>query len=318
MQYKDYYKILGIDKNASETDIKKTYRKLAKKYHPDANPGNKSAEENFKNITEAYEVLGDPQKRKKYDTMGQQYNFNGGSEFNPSDFGFGDNVQYSYSTGDASDFSDFFNMFFGGGSGSRTRTAAGFDMNDIFGGGHSSKRTSRPSRGQDLNADIEITPEEGFHGSRRNISFRTASGIDKNIDMKIPEGIREGERIRLAKQGEQGLSGGECGDLYLNVSFKKGGKFSIDGLDLTLNLDVYPWEAALGAKAPVETIDGRIIVNVPAGIKPDERIRVRGRGYKDKKGNRGDLFLKIRLVNPAKIDGEIKKHYESLGRIFKR
>ena len=315
MQYKDYYKILGVEKNATESEIKKTYRKLAKKYHPDANPGDKESEEKFKNLTEAYEVLGDPEKRRKYDTLGQQYNFQGGNEFDPSDFGFGKNTQYRYSSsGQSSDFSDFFNMFFGGGGGS-----SGFDMNDIFGGGgYSSKRASRPSKGQDLNADIEITPEEGFHGAKRNISFRTSSGIDKNIEMKIPEGIHQGERIRLAKQGSPGFSGGESGDLYLNVSFKKGGKYSVDGMDLTASLDVYPWEAALGAKLPVDTIDGRIIVNIPAGIKSDERIRVRGKGYKDKKGGRGDLFLKIRIVNPPRMDASIKEHYEALSEMFKR
>ncbi len=312
MQYKDYYKILGVEKNATEAEIKKTYRKLAKKYHPDANPGNKESEEKFKSFTEAYEVLGDPEKRKKYDTLGQQYNFQGGNDFDPSDFGFGKNTQYRRSSGQSSDFSDFFNMFFGGGGG-------GFDINDIFNGGsYNSKRVSRPRKGQDLNADIEITPEEGFHGAKRNISFRTSGGADKNIEMKIPEGIHEGERIRLAKQGAPGASGGESGDLYLNVSFKKGGKYTIEGVDLTTTLDVYPWEAALGSKLSVDTIDGKIIVNIPAGIKSDERIRVRGKGYKDKNGNRGDLFLKIRLVNPPQLDSSVKEHYEALSNLVKR
>jgi len=314
MQYKDYYKILGVEKNATEAEIKKTYRKLAKKYHPDANPGNNAAEENFKNITEAYEVLGNKEKRNKYDTLGQQYNFKGGNDFDPSDFGFGNNAQYRYSSNQSSDFSDFFNMFFGGGGG-----GSGFDMNDIFGGtGYGSKTASRPNKGQDLSADIEITPEEGFHGAKRSISFRTSGGVEKNIEMKIPEGIHEGERIRLAKQGSKGFSGGESGDLYLNVTFKKGGKYSVEGMDLSANLDVYPWEAALGTKLPVETIDGRIIVNIPPGIKSDERIRVRGKGYKDRKGNRGDLFLKVRIVNPSRMDASVKEHYEALSKLVQR
>ena len=311
MQYKDYYKILGVEKSAAQDQIKKTYRKLAKKYHPDANANNKDAEEKFKEINEAYEVLGDPEKRKKYDAIGQNADFRNGTDFDPSQFGFGGpggNVRYEYRTASDGDFSDFFNMFFGGG---------GIHMDDLFGGGRASgARAPRSAKGGDIEAEIEITPEEGFAGAQKKIVLRSRSG-EKNITFTVPKGVRDGEKIRLAGQGEPGAGGGGQGDLYMTAHLVPG-RFVPDGMNLSMTADVYPWEAALGAELPVGTPDGKIRVKIPAGITAGGKIRVKGRGYIDRAGSRGDLFIKIRIVNPPQLSAELITAYESLSKKYSR
>ncbi|NLJ40142.1 MAG: J domain-containing protein [Clostridiales bacterium] len=303
MEYKDYYKTLGLDKQASQEDIKKTYRRLAKKYHPDTNQGDKQAEERFKEINEAYEVLGDPEKRKKYDTFGSEFNFQNGHNFDPSQYGFGNSAGFEFRTGDGAGFSDFFNMFFGGG---------GLDFDGIFSRGGMNTRAGAASyKGEDIEARLEITPEEGFHGTKRRISLGGRSGT-KNINFKIPKGVKDGERIRLRGQGEPGLNGGPNGDLYLIIEMKTDGKFALDGLDLTMSLDIMPWDAALGGEKEVETIDGRVLVRIPKGIQTDNKIRLAGKGYTDRGGRRGDLYLRIRLVNPRNITEEIRGLYEKM------
>ncbi|MCX7842416.1 MAG: DnaJ domain-containing protein [Clostridia bacterium] len=302
MQYKDYYSILGLDKNASQEDIKKAYRKLAKKYHPDTNPGNKQAEEKFKDVNEAYEVLSDPEKRKKYDNFGNEYNFQNGYDFDPSQFGFGKNVKYEFRTGGGMDHSDFFNMFFGG----------GFDFDSLFdhAGMNKNKRHSA-YKGEDIEAELEITPEEGFHGAEKKISIRGHMGV-KNLSFKIPKGVKDGQRIRLQGQGEEGLNGGQNGDLFLNIRIKPSERFTLEGNDLTTTLNIMPWDAALGSETSVDTIDGRILVKIPAGIQTDSKVRVAGKGYVDGTGKRGDLYLKVRIVNPSHITNEMKGLYEKL------
>ncbi len=305
MQYKDYYEILGVDKKAGQDEIKKAYRKLAKKYHPDAHPGDNKYEEKFKEANEAYEVLGDEEKRKKYDQLGQDQNFRNGFNFDPSQYGFGNNVRYEYQTGSNNDFSDFFNMFFGGGA---------FGGNDIF--SRSTGRSGGFSRsyainGEDSEAVIEITPEEGFSGTEKKISLRSESG-DRAITFKIPAGIRQGEKIKLAGQGSPGINGGKSGDLYLKVSFKRGTVFEIDGMNLLAALELNPWDAALGLEVHFSTLDGKIVVKVPAGIQTDNRIRVTGKGYKDRNGKRGDLYIKVKIVNPTVLSSEQRELYEKL------
>lgn len=308
MQYRDYYETLGVPKNASQDDIKKSYRKLAKKYHPDANPGNKEAEEKFKGISEAYEVLGDTEKRKKYDTFGQNANFRNGYDFDPSQYGFGKNVKYDYKTGGSGGFSDFFNMFFGGG---------GINLNGIFSGaGTKAGRSARqpwagPQRGQDREAAIDITPEQGFAGVEKRISIQGGGG-EKTVSFKVPAGIKDGEKIKLGGQGLSGVNGGSDGDLYLTVRIKPGSRFELDGMNVTTSLEVYPWEAALGAEKAVDILDGRIAVKVPPGIQTDNKIRVPGKGYIDRTGNRGDLHIRIRIVNPKVLTPEQRELYEKL------
>ena len=309
MQFKDYYEILGVDKKAGQDEIKKAYRKLAKKYHPDAHPGDKKLEDKFKEANEAYQVLGDEEKRKKYDQFGTDQQFSNGSNFDPSQYGFGNNARYEYRSGGNNDFSDFFNMFFGGGA---------YDTNDLF--GRANGRSGRFSQnysinGEDSEAGIEITPAEGFSGIEKKISLRTETG-DRTITFKIPPGIKQGERIKLTGQGSPGINGGKSGDLYLKVSFKTGTGFDIDGMNLLATLELNPWEAALGAEVQFTTIDGKIAVNVPAGIQTDNRIRVAGRGYKDRNNTRGDLYVRIKIVNPPVLSKEQKELYEKLRQIY--
>lgn len=309
MQYKDYYKILGVDRNASQEDIKKAYRKLAKKYHPDTNPNNKDAEDKFKDVNEAYEVLGDPAKRKKYDNLGQEFDYQNGYDFDPSRFGFGKNVRYEYRTNTGGGFSDFFNMFFGG---------SAFDIEDIFEGSRAQKfGPNHAKRGEDIEAEFEVTPEEAFNGAEKRISLRSQTG-EKSLTLKIPKGIREGEKIRLSGQGEIGSLGGETGDLYLTVRFKHGGKFQVDGLDVYTAIDIFPWDAALGTEVPVDALDGKILVKIPAGIRPEGKIRVGSKGYIDRNGRRGDLYIKVKIVNPSVITPQIRELYEKLRQITKR
>lgn len=298
MQVLDYYKILGVDKNASQDAIKKSYRKLAKKYHPDANPGDKSAEEKFKQINEAYEVLGDPEKRKKYDQFGTM-NFNGGMDFDPSRFG---NFEFRTSQ---NGFSDFFNMFFGDG---------GIDLDDLLHGGLGGRSfrngfsSGRTLRGEDMEAEIEITPEEGMEGSEKTFSIRSASGT-KTLKVRIPKGIREGGKIKLAGQGHPGPGGN--GDLYITVRFKEG-RYRLEGNNLVQKVDVYPWVAALGGEVKVQSPDGTIAVKIPAGIQSDQKIRIPGRGYGRPHESRGDLFIQVRIVNPHPLTEEQRRLYEKL------
>lgn len=306
MQYKDYYSILGVDKNASLDDIKKAYRKLAKKYHPDANPGNKEAEEKFKDINEAYEVLSDPEKKRKYDAFGNGYDFKNGYDFDPSQFGFGNNWRYEFRTFGGRDHSDFFNMIFGNN---------GFDFEELF---RPSNRTKRGINyaydGEDIETEIEITPEEGFMGVEKRIMLRRKDG-EKTITFKIPRGVKNNEKIRLQGQGEPGANGGRNGDLYLIVNIKSDGRFLLEGNDLITNMDIMPWDAALGGEATVDTLDGKIRVKIPEGIQTDSKIRVAGKGYIDRNGRRGDLYIKVRIMNPAFITHEMKELYEKLRQV---
>lgn len=324
MQYKDYYGILGIEKTASQDDIKKQYRKLAKKFHPDVNPGNKRAEEKFKEISEAYEVLGDEEKRKKYDTFGSQANFANGADFDPSQYGWqGGNVRYEYS-GNA-DHSDFFNMFF----------SDAFDLGSVFGQGRTGARTThvynssdfgdifgqRAGRqhvedGRNVEAEIEIMPEEGAAGVEKRISLHTESGA-KSISFKVPKGVGNGETIRLKGQGYAGIGGGKAGDLHMKVRITPSERFTLEGSDLITHVDVYPWDAALSGKVPVETLDGRIMVKIPEGIQTDSRVRVAGKGYPARSGKQGDLYIRVRIVNPKHLTTEQKGLYEKLKKTVK-
>jgi len=310
MQYKDYYQILGVEKTATQEEIKKSYRKLAKKYHPDTNRDNKDKakmEEKFKDASEAYELLSDPDKRQKYDQFGSTGNFHNGADFDPSQYGYGGfnngNVRYEYSTGNARDYSDFFNMFFSGGDG-------GFDISDLLGG---SRRAGRNIvyDGEHIEAEFEITPEEGFAGGEKRIALQDVGGV-KNFSLKIPKGVRDGEKIRLKGQGHPGSQGGKSGDLHLIVRFKPSSRFTMEGNDLEMTQDIYPWDAALGGKVAVSAIDERIMVKVPAGIQTENKIRVAGKGYIDRDGKRGDLYIKVRIINPSRLTGEQQKLYEQL------
>lgn len=307
MKYKDYYEVLGVSKNTTSSDIKKAYKKLAKKYHPDLNPGDKSAEEKFKEINEAYEVLGDEEKRKKYDTFGQGYNFQNGADFDPSQFGFGNGGHQYYSTGNATDFSDFFNMFFGGhGGGSR---ASGFDLGSMF-----SNRKSKAVKGDDVESEIEISLLEAYEGISKTISINVL-GETRTISVKVPAGILPGKKIKIREQGVKGSKGGKNGDLLLKVKLQEEKDLKLDGIDLIKDLPLTPWEAALGCEVLVKGVKDKVRIKVPEKIQTDEKIKLKGFGYKDMNGNKGDMYVRIKIVNPTSLtDGE-RELYKKLQEI---
>lgn len=305
MQYKDYYQILGVEKNATQDEIKKAYRKLAKKYHPDVTKGDKRLEEKFKDVGEAYDVLGNEEKRKKYDQFGSEVHFQNGADFDPAQYGF-KNAQYEYPGNGFDDKSDFFRMFFSEG---------GFDIGELFRPSRK-KGVNRIYDGENIEAEIEITPEEGFSGIEKRISLQTERGV-KSFNFKVPKGVRDGEKIRLKGQGYPGANGGKNGDLHLIVRLKSYGRFEIEGNDLTMTLDLYPWDAALGGKQKVSAIDGNIMVNVPPGIQSGNKIRIAEKGYLDRNGERGDLYLKARIVNPGHLTAEAREFYAKLKQSYK-
>lgn len=301
MNTPDYYKTLGVKETASEEEIKKAFRKLAKKHHPDTQGGDKAAEERFKHISEAYEVLGDKKRRQEYDEL--RRNPQGAAGFDPSGFGYGRPGQgfertVTY-TGDEGDFSDFFEMFFGRGRGS-----GDFDMFS----GRSARNRSMP--GQDVEAEIEITAAEGFSGGKRSISLEL-DGKRKTINFSIPQGTQEGARIKLKGQGGPGIGGGPAGNLYLRVHIRDA-RFELSGLDITADMRLMPWEAALGAQKSFDTLDGQILVKVPEGVQTDQRIRITGKGYRDRKGTRGDLYVRVKIVNPSPLTADQRRLYEQL------
>ena len=316
MKFRDYYEILGVKKNASQEEIKKSYRKLAKKYHPDANPGDNKAEEKFKEINEAYEVLGNEDKRKKYDQFGNQFDFSNGSDFDPSKYGFRTgNGRYQYRTSGGEGFSDFFEMFFGDG---------GINIDEIFSGRGNSFSSARYSsdgtrgfnqsfRGEDKEAEIKISVQDGLKGAEKHITIESPEGR-KTLSVKIPKGIQPGGKIRLRGQGGKGRNGGSEGDLYLVVKFKEE-QFALRGFDIHQNLEIMPWTAALGGEVKVQTPESKILVSIPRGIRNGGSIRIPGKGYHNSIGGRGDLFLNIRINNPSHLSQEQLRLYEELERL---
>jgi curved DNA-binding protein len=321
MDFKDYYKVLGVEKGATEEEIKKIYRKLAKKHHPDTNAGSKQSEEKFKEISEAYEVLGDKEKRAKYDELyedmksGRFRESYGGVD--PSGFRSGQNGGYTYTwtsadgadAGGAADFSDFFNMFFRGGAG-RGRGAYDDIFSNLGRGGFDSYSES----GQDIDAKVEIGIREAYKGGEKMITLQTESGT-KTVRFKIPAGIQPGEKIKLTGLGGPGIGRGRAGDLYLELGLKPEAGFTLDGADLEKTVDVYPWQAALGDELQVATLDEKLKVKLPAGIQSGGKLRVAARGYPMKNGKRGALSLIVRIVNPAHLTDEMKALYEQLAEL---
>jgi curved DNA-binding protein len=297
--FKDYYASLGVAREATPDEIKKAFRKLARKYHPDTATDKQGAEEKFKEINEAYEVLSDPEKRRKYDQLGASWNDHAGFEPPP---GRGDREFHFGGTG----FSDFFEQYFGGG---------GRGFGQEWAGG------SRPGRGHDIEGDILVTLEEAMHGTIRPISLqtrhpRTGKLETRTCQVRIPPGAANGRRIRVPGEGEPGISGGQAGDLYLRVRHAAHPDFSSEGSDVYHELDVAPWEAVLGAEVTVPSLDGSIKLRVPAGAENGQSLRVRGRGLPKgkggKDGERGDFFVTIRVVIPSRVNDEERKLWEQL------
>ena len=299
MEYKDYYKILGVDKGASNEEIKKAYRKLAKKYHPDLNPNDEKAQEKFKDINEAYEVLGDEKKRKKYDTFGSSSSFTNGQNFDPSHFGFenfGNGYSYTYTTG-GEGFSDFFNMFFGG---------EDFGISDLF-GGRTRTRNTYQREVPKYDSEVNITIEEGYKGVVKPLSFRIGNE-NKSLSVNVPKGILPRKKIKI-----KGEKAGIDGDIYLKINFISNENLRLEGLDLYKKVDLFPWDAALGTHIVIDTLDGKKIkIKIPANMKPGKKVKIPKKGYRDMKGKRGDLYIETNIVNPPNLTKEQRRLYEQL------
>ena len=300
MKYRDYYEILGVGKNATDKEIKSSYRKLAKKYHPDLNPNDEKAQEKFKEVNEAYEVLSDPDKKKKYDTFGSSYDFTNGANFDPSQYG------YSYTTGGSGNFSDFFEMFFGGDSGK----GHGFSMSDIFsdfGGRKKRKSTTR----QKFNTEISISLKEAFNGTTKSVAL-SLNGRGVDIDVKIPKGITEGKKVKV-----NGDKYNIPGDILFKINIDLKPNEELNGNDVVEVVDIYPWQAALSDTVVVSSLHGKIKVKIPNGFKGGSKLRIPKKGFIDLKGNVGDLYIKFNIVNPSNLTEEEIKLYEKLKELRK-
>ncbi len=310
MKFRDYYETLGVPREASQEEIRKAFRKLARKHHPDVAENKATAEEKFKEINEAYEVLGDAEKRRKYDTLGANWQSAGaGREANGRWSGFGgpeeDDAYHFEGTG----FSDFFENFFGrrsepGGFHRRGKPAAG--------------RT--PLRGRDIESEILVSLDEVMNGSERDLVMQPSHGgkpgEKKQVTIRIPRGVGEGQLIRCAGLGEAGSAGGPAGDLFLRVRLERHPDFRVQGHDLYYDLRLAPWEAVLGATVPVKTPHGTVNVKTPPGTETGTELRLSGKGLPvGKEGGFGHLFAVIRVLTPTSVSDEEKSRWQALAEV---
>lgn len=303
--YKDYYEILGVSKTATEQEIKSAYRKLAKKYHPDVNktPG---AEQKYKDVNEAYEVLHDPAKRQKYDALGP--NWEAAQQFGGQGGGFqgfggfpGGGVHMEF--GDGGGFSEFFQTIFGNMGGS----ARGFSASDLFGG------RSRTARGEDSEVQITLSLADVIAAPlKRSMTLSGAAGT-RTIEVNLPRGIREGSRLKLRGQGAPGRGGGENGDLYVVVHIEADSRFEISDYDLVTAVTVTPWDAVLGGTVSVPSPEGALKVKVPAGSQSGTRLRLHGKGLPMRGGGlRGDLYATIEISVPQNVSARERDLWEQI------
>ena len=333
VKFRDYYEVLGVPRGASEDDIRKSFRKLARQYHPDVAKDKKVAEEKFKEINEAYEVLSDPEKRRKYDQLGA--NWKQGAEFRPPP-GWQNMRGQTFSGGAANGdfethfggtgFSDFFEALFGGAR--RRGGFGGFTEDEQF-----------AERGRDVEGDIMVTLEEAMRGSVRAINVQHAAPCEhcggsgmrgqhvcnvcggtghvtkaETHQVRIPPGVTEGQRLRIPGRGGAGLGGGAAGDLFLRVRLAKHPDFEVDGANLVHEIEVAPWEAVLGTQVRVPTLEGAVGIKVPPGTQNGQRLRVRGRGLPQRGGTRGDLLVSVRIEVPKEVSARERELWEQLAR----
>jgi curved DNA-binding protein len=304
MEYRDYYQILGVERGASQDEIKAAYRKLARKYHPDVSK-EADAEARFKEVGEAYEVLKDPEKRAAYDSLGP--NWKEGQNFRPPP-GWDSGFEFSGGFGGGG-FSDFFESLFGAAGFGAGRAGAGYGP--------------RPSRGDDHHARIQITLEDAYHGGSRQVSLNEPQydahgqlvNRSRTLQVKIPKGITEGQKVRLSGQGSPGRGGGPSGDLLLEVGFATHKHFELDGRDIRLTLPITPWEAALGARLAVPTLGGEVELKIPAGSQSGQKLRLKGRGLPGKPA--GDQFVVLQVQTPPIENDEQRLFYEEMARTFR-
>lgn len=294
MIIKDYYKILDFDTNKVTIDeIKSNFRELAKKYHPDVNVGDAEKEERFKDINEAYRVLSDMASRKKYDRI---WNANIGKK---------KAKQQEATKTTESRTSDFLHMFFG-------------NMQEVVEESTSKKEKKKiPVKGDNVETQIVVSVQEAFYGAEKKISLRTVEGKMKTFTVKIPAGIRNGEKIRLIGQGKNGKNGGNNGDLFIQIKIENSKTFRLEGYDLVTDLYLTPWEAVLGTRVSISSIDDKVSVYVPQGIESGEKVRIPGKGYKDGKGSRGDLIAEIKIVVPKRPTEEELELFEKMKELSK-
>lgn len=311
MDFIDYYKVLGVDRSADTKAIKKAYRKMARQYHPDVNPGDQEAEQKFKQINEAHAVLSDPEKRKKYDKYGEHWEHADayekaggqrpytGQQGGQDPFGRTGGSQWQEFTysGDAGDFSDFFRDMFGGGR------AGG----DPYGGGY-----RRTMKGQDFNASLELPLTETLEDKKHVINVN-----GRKIRISVPAGIEDGQTIRIKGQGGPGYEGGQKGDLFITFRILNNTRFQRQGSHLTENVELDLYQAVLGDQITIDTLDGKIKMKIPAGTQPGETIRLRGKGlpvYK-KKDEKGDLLLNVRIAIPKNLSDREKELFTELSKL---
>lgn len=297
MSQSDYYQTLGVSRSASADEIKRAYRKLAKKHHPDANPDDTSSQKKFSEITEAYEVLSDDQKRQKYDQFGDNWSKVGGG-------------------GGGSPFEGFGGA--GGGAG-----GAGFDLNDILGGmfgggggggrGGGGRRQARPSKGENVDVEIRVPFQIGVEGGQHELTLRTGGQVDR-LTAKIPAGIHDGGKVRLAGQGQPGHGGGPAGDVIVTVKISHHPWFRREGKTLLVDVPITASEAALGGKVDVPTLtEGAVVMSIPPGTSSGARLRLRGKGVPDlKSGERGDQLAIVKIVVPKELSPEAQELYRQL------
>ena len=287
MIFKDYYKILELKTNKVSTEeIKNAYRIAVKKNHPDLNIDSKLAEEKIKDINEAYKVLSDPFSKRKYDRIWTKNNK--------------EKIQHNYREQykkSNSVFGEFFNIFFGETKSNNKKTK---------------NNEKNPIKGEDIETNIEADIEEVFYGLDKKISLRTSDGKIKVFTISIPAGIRNGEKIRLLGQGKPGKDGGKNGDLFIKVNINDNKRFKLSGKDLYTNLYLTPWEAALGTKTKVYSIDEEANLIIPSGVETGETLKIEGKGYKDGKGSRGDLIVHINIMVPKTLSKEEKDLFKKL------
>lgn len=319
VKFRDYYEVLGVKREATDEQIRQAYRKLARKYHPDLNPNDKTAEEKFKEINEAYEVLSDKDKRKKYDRLGA--NWKNGAEFTPPpgweqvDFSQG----FSAEETGGGIFSDFFETLFGSNRASE-------------------QRARRPMKGGDAESEMTISLEDAHKGGIHKMTIQQShpcpvckgtgmvnNGIcprcrgrrevtsHRTIDIKISPGAREGSVIKLPRQGQPGMSGGPAGDLYVKLNIRTHPAFTVSGDDITVETPITPWEAVLGTKIEVPTLEGKAELKVPSGSQGGQRLRLRGQGLNKRDGGRGDQYVRLKIVVPAHPTEREKQLFQQLG-----
>ena len=299
MQFKDYYAVLGVPKKATQDEIRKAFRKLARQYHPDVAKDKKAAESKFKELNEANEVLSDPEKRKRYDELGADWD-KVGRQGPPPGTAHGGGFEFNGGGGGGAAFSDFFEAFFGGRAGGGGRKRRG-DFNSFS------------QRGGDIEFDLPVTVEEALHGGRKAFNLERAGRVE-TVNVNIPRGVRGGQKIRLAGQGGEGVGEGGRGDLYLNVKIAPHVDYRVEGVDLIRSAPIPVWTAVLGGEVEVATPEGAVKLKIPAGTQPGQKFRLKGRGLPAGSGVRGDFYAEAKVLLPTSLTDDERAVWERLAK----